>query len=501
LSATGKEYLPHNNLALPPKKTRNTILTINQFDRRVNIQEGYFLEHDDVLTETDNKSRRQVIVTAEYEQLQFPLSDLLVNEKLSVYPEIIGTKYFTIFLRQDSLIFQVGEYIGLIPINDRITLDVRPRVPVKNLERILRVTNEVPKTLNLHLREYAIHDTGSPSLIDILARSLMNAISEIEKYGLYKEYIQKTENASFPRGRIMIGATMRQHEARGRGHAVTTTWFEHSTDTAPNKCIKYAIWLLLQRYKSVTPREGQMKIVSDLNRVYALFGRVSLDTSKSFLKDPLVVNPSRMPSLRSYYASILHLAITIIENRGISFSKKGRDIVLPSMIFDFDVVFEKYLRKILEMKFQMLSPNLKVLDGNVGGPNGGKKALFDKSPRQEPAKPDIVVRQEGVVDLLKKNRLLVEAKYKPVDFPVRSDIDQAIGYGVSYRCNYVVLAHPKREGGVSGLRLVGTIGDFNFYQYTFDLANENPEEEEIKFAKEMLLLINKTTISEAASVI
>lgn len=381
----------------------------------------------------------------------------------------------------------------MIPINDRITLDVRPRVPVKNLERILRVTNEVPKTLNLHLREYAIHDTASPSLIDILARALINAISEIEKYGLYKEYIQKTENASFPRGRIMIGATMRQHEARGRSHAVNSTWFEHSTDTAPNKCIKYAIWLLLQRYKSVTPRKGQMKIVTDLNRVYALFGRTSLDLSKSFLKDPLLLNPARLPSLRSYYASILHLAITIIENRGVSFSKKGREMILPSMIFDFDIVFEKYLRKVLESRFQTLAPQFRVLDGNIGGSDGGRKTLFDKSPRQEPAKPDIVIRREGIIDELKKYPLLVEAKYKPVDFPVRGDIDQAIGYGVSYRCNNVVLAHPKREGGVSGLKLVGTIRDFNFYQYIFDLANENPDEEEAKFANEMLFLAKSSS--------
>lgn len=45
---------------------------------------------------------------------------------------------------------------------------------------------------------------------------------------------------------------------------------------------------------------------------------------------------------------------------------------------------------------------------------------------------------------------------------------------------------------LSGLKLVGTVNNFNFYQYIFDLSNENPEEEEANFAKEMLSLINIT---------
>ena len=428
-----------------------------------------------------------MIVAAEYQQLQIPLTDVFVNGKLALYPEVIGKKYFNVYLKQDSLVFQAGGYVGLIPINDRIILDIRPRVPVHNLERILQVTNQVPVTLDLHLREYATHKDPSPSLIDILARSLINAIGEIELYGLHREYAQRRADTSFPRGRILMGATFERHMARGRSHAVTASWFEQSSDTAPNRCLKYAIWLLAQRYVMITPRKGQRGIVIELNRLYNLFGKTRLDKSKRFLKDSLVSDPNRLPPLRSYYAQALYIATTIIENRGVDFDRKGGDVLLPSMIFDFDVVFENYLRAVLQEQFSVLAPYLRVLDGNLGGTSGGAKLLFDTSTLKEKANPDIVIRQDNA-DKEALYPIIIDAKYKPVENPDRSDINQAIGYGLSYGCHNVVLAHPRREGGAVGLRLIGTIKGFNFYQYIFDLANKNPQEEESKFAKEILSL-------------
>jgi 5-methylcytosine-specific restriction enzyme subunit McrC len=333
------------------------------------------------------------------------------------------------------------------------------------------------------LQKLGTHVIPSTSLIDILAKSLISGMGEIEQYGLYKEYISKTVDTSFPRGRIMMGATMQRHLARGRSHSVTASWFEHSANNAPNRCLKYAIWLLSQRYKSVTMQKGQRKIVSDLNRIYHLFENTSLDRSKSFLKDKIVGDPSRMPVLRSYYSPLLHLATTIIENKGISFNEKGSDMLLPSMIFDFDVVFEKYLRKVLQADLEQLDPTLRVLDGTIAGAGSGSKLLFDTSVHKVRANPDIVVRRKDEAETEKLYPVILDAKYKPVDFPDRSDINQAIGYGYSYRCKNTVLAHPKRENGRSGLHTIGNIGEYNFYQYIFDMDCEKPEEEEERFVK------------------
>lgn len=426
------------------------------------------------------------MVVAEYEQVPVSFDDLFVSGELDLYPEVVGKKYFSFYLKRDSLIFQAGGYVGLIPINDRVILDVRPRVPVRNLERLLQITNEVPVTLD-YLREYPTLAAPAPSLLDILARELLAGLSQIEANGLHKEYLRRVDHTSFPRGRILMGPTMRHH-ALGQHHVVTSSWFEHSADTALNRCLKYAIWLLAQRYRALTLRKGQRRIVASLNNRWNLFDRVSLDHSRSFMQDPAVIDPNRIPALRLYYAPLIRLAVSIIENRGISFEKRGSGLMLPSMIFDFDVVFETYVRLILKDRLEKLLPDLRVLDGNKGAPVGGQKPLFDASPRNELAKPDIVVKEITSRDCA----IVLDAKYKPVNYPDRADIEQAIGYAFSYRCRKSVIVHPKKEEGTSGLHHLGTMQGYQFYHYVIDLAADDPDAEEGRFADAMRALVNAT---------
>ncbi len=411
----------------------------------------------------------------EYGQVPVSYDDLFVNGKLDLYPEVVGKKFFSFYLQKDNLIFQAGGYVGLIPINDRVVLDVRPRVPVRNLERLLQLTSQTPVALS-YVREYATLLAPNPSLLDILARELLAGLSQIEAHGLQKEYLRQTADTSFPRGRFLIGETVQRHLALGRTHAAAVSWFEHSPDTGVNRCLKYAIWLLAQRYRALTFRKGQAAIAAELNRAYQLFGRVSLDGSRSFLRDALVTDPSRIPALRAYYEPLVRLAVTIIENRGISFERRGAGLMLPSMVFDFDLVFEKYVRRVLEV--QLAGSGIRALDGNLGAPVGARKPLFDVSARDEPAKPDVVLKPEDSDECL----VVLDGKYKPVDYPDRSDIEQAIGYGFSYRCRDVVLVHPKKDGGAPGMRPIGTMQGYRFHQYVIDLAAEDPEAEEKRFA-------------------
>ena len=251
-----------------------------------------------------------------------------------------------------------------------------------------------------------------------------------------------------------------------------------------------------QRYRSLTLRKGQAHLVSDLNNAYQTFDRVTLDTRLTFLQDPLVRDPSRIPALRSYYEPIVRLAVSIIENQGISFEKVGKGVWLPSMIFDFDQIFEKYVRLILRERIEKARPEYEVLDGNLGAPAGARKPLFDDEPTKHPAKPDAVVRhrETGL------NPLLLEAKYKPEDDPSREDIEQVIAYGFSYRSPNVVLVHPKRKGGIPGLHNIGTIEGCTFYHYIIDLAAEDPGAEEGHFALAMLDLIPQVVGDQAPAI-
>src|SRR5690349_17472129 len=74
-------------------------------------------------------TQRTVYPAVEYETVEIPLKEVINQNRLEVYPQIQGRDFFRIYLKRDRLIFQAGGFFGLIPINDRVALDVRSRVP------------------------------------------------------------------------------------------------------------------------------------------------------------------------------------------------------------------------------------------------------------------------------------------------------------------------------------------------------------------------------------
>jgi 5-methylcytosine-specific restriction enzyme subunit McrC len=421
----------------------------------------------------------------EYGPVDVLLSDLIVDGQLDLYPEVTGRDYFKFYIKRDRLVFQASGFVGFIPINDRVALDVRPRVPIDSLERLLQITGESPISLRPHLRRYTPHKDFAPSLLDTFAESIFDFALRIEAHGLHRSYVQRSADTSFPRGRIQIGKTMQRHEARGIHHRAAVTWFEPSTDTAANRCIKYAIWYLAQCYRSMDRVKGVKGMLSKLNRAYSVFNGVSLDESKAFLADPLVVTPTNLPAIRAYYEDAIHLAVTIINNEGIALSKKGSEVLLPSLLINLENVFEKYVREVLSSKVEQIQPSLQVLDGNVGGPRGGKKPLFDNK-KDHPAKPDVVFKLEEGESIFYP--LLIDAKYKKSAEPAREEIEQIISYGASYRSPNLVIVHPRIEGTGHGLYPIGRLRPMTLYHYLFDLAADDPEAEELKFAECMVRL-------------
>src|SRR5216684_7817826 len=79
---------------------------------------------------------------------------LLPNGKLDILPAVMSKGYFDIDYRGDALSFVAGRYVGLIPINDRVLIDVKPKVPVKNLLRLIDIAGEELGVLHFFERDY-----------------------------------------------------------------------------------------------------------------------------------------------------------------------------------------------------------------------------------------------------------------------------------------------------------------------------------------------------------
>jgi 5-methylcytosine-specific restriction enzyme subunit McrC len=429
---------------------------------------------------------RKVYEGHEHGEIDVPVEVLLENGKLRLYPEIVQHGVFKIYPRKDQLVFQAAGYIGLIPINDRVTIDVRSRVPNRNLDRVLTVSGHVPIDLSPHSRDFKGRPIQSDSLLDSFAMALLGSLELVRVDGRLKQYVQERHSTSFPRGRILFDASVKSNFARGITHRVEVARFEYSSDNSVNRCIKLALLHLASRYIGLTNHRGRARMLSRLNSALHYFGNVGIDHKKRFLLDQFVRRPSLIPYRRVYYRDAVKVAKAVLAERGASFDQSGSEFRLGSLLLKMDDAFERYIRNTLARN---IGNAVDVLDGNVSGKGGAKKKLFDVDSGiyEDSATPDIVIqRKEGE----QGNPLVVDVKYKSVAHAAkREDIEQVIAYALSFQSRRALLVYPRTENGLSGLSAVGKIKDRDVYQYNFDLYNGDIEAEEAKLSSTVLSLL------------
>lgn len=428
--------------------------------------------------------QRRVLTCREWEELRIDSNELVVGRHLQIYDDISGSKYLRAKISGDSVVFSTTHYVGHIPLNDRLALDVIPRFSISNLTRLLRLADQSPIPLERYVRSYMASHEALPSIFDDLAAAFVAAVANVVNEGLLTIYRQTERDTAFPRGRVLITPTVRKHQAYGVRHKVRASWHERTPDNAVNRLLKYTIWLLAQRFAAAAPRKGIGKIRTQLERYYRAFSSVRLDRSRMFLQSRDVLDTTRIPAVRSYYAQAVELALLLVRDNSLDLASHRGTIRAPSLLVDLQAAFERYLRNCLSAQIARRQSVLVVLDGNQGEPVGARKTLFDE-PESENATPDIVVRSSSTDRERGKVSALVEVKYK--EMPDRDDVNQAMGYALSYRCKRIIIAHARGRASLGGLHKIGTVGPTIFFRYAFDLA-ANLENEEARFATAMMEL-------------
>ncbi len=443
--------------------------------------------------ETVEPSAPQVVQVQEFKDCKVDGEKILRDGELDIYPAVSGKGYFSVDFKGRSLRLTAGGFVGIIPINDRLVLEVLPRVPLGNLSHLLQVSGIAPVTVAGVARSYARGGQMYPSLVSIYATALADAIDRIASLGLFKDYERREEVTSFPHGRVLANRTVQQLVPRGQQHKLAVTWFQRSADIAVNRCLLYAVHRLGQYANQVSealPQRDRRRIAVQLNRAHHVLAGVSLDLSRQFMRDPFVTGTRALPSLRAYYQPALELSKLIIAGQAVLVDRPGTHVRLPNLLVSMSDVFEAYLRQVLADRALSDGWSHAVLDGNLFPPKGGgKHNLLDSGPVTVKATPDIVVAKGRKA---RTCSVVVEVKYKPAKSrPEREHLDQAIGYGVSYRANHIVIAQPKAGSGnvLTGLRKVGTLAGMSVWHYVIDLEDDDLQAEEDLWCRSINTLI------------
>ncbi len=409
--------------------------------------------------------RAKIFRGVERQPIGVPLSDVLTaSGKLDILPSVVSKGYFDIDYRNGQLTLVAGKYIGLIPINDRVLIEVRPKAEMGDLLHILEIAEEDLGYLHFFERSYKDKSGSESTIIQIIVRSLLRQLRAVAQEGLHKTYSLTHLHGTF-KPRINFPRTMQKNWCRGAFSQTSSDVFEFTKDNPLNRLVKYTLWYC-GRYSTVAKASEDIR--SELEYFYNLFATVPLDTSLGFLPEAKsMVTLKKIPQLRQYYSELAKTCFLIAEHRSISLESEGNSVSLLSFILNLEDIFEKYVRNVVKKFCSTAGSDFRILDGNTE-----LRARLFHDARSFDIKPDIAFRIGACTPLV------VDVKYKPK--VSESDRYQIITHALSLGSSRAILVLPGYGDGLRGLVRRGQIKDasgIEVYEYHLNLESQLPEQE------------------------
>lgn len=432
----------------------------------------------------------QIIALPEYSSISLSeiRGHLEPHERSSFFirPELISSGFIRIDKRANSkggledCIFSVGK-IGLLPLCDKVALWIEPRVPVDNLDYLVKRFGGIVPDGFSRIRSYAASRNHSDEMFKMIGAAFIDEVKAIRTMGLLRSYAETQNSNGQTSGRIDFANTMRRYHSRGIEYAAISFSFKKTPQNNANLGIQFALqYLVATLPKNDKLRNEAWKELDYLSKATGI-RNISSKPSYSIAKNEI-------PSSRAAYLPALALAESIVSGVDVNIESNAGSIASINLLVDMSDMFERYIRSVISEAG--LATTLEVLDGNrlkpsiplfedkyLDLPNSVKNRTnrATKTGGNNEVKPDILIREGG------DNRLAVDVKYKPISgnySAKRADIEQVITYSERLRLKFAVTIHPCMSNQSSGLYYSGTIGDIDLFCYLFDLASEDMANEE-----------------------
>jgi 5-methylcytosine-specific restriction enzyme subunit McrC len=378
----------------------------------------------------------------EREETAIPITEVLKDGEIDIFPEVQNQKYFEIRFRGRRLIVTAGKYVGFIPLNDRAIIYVQPKIPTINLIHLLSVAGGVV-ALGRE-REYRLTDLNAPSLLEAMARAFVAYLQDMEVGGIYKTYINVCETASILKGQIRFQESMQQLWSRGKTHRAFSSYFELTADIPENQMLYFACHNLILHFIALGFASETLKVLGQFDELFARGGIALRLPAKHEINEI---------GLSATHVRALRLATALVARRGVELPLGGTDIFLPSFLIDMESLFEEYVLRVLGQQLSTFQ---------VAGMNEATKALFEDT-NTPLANPDIVIYRDGAA------LLVGDVKYKL--HYTREDLNQVISYALSYAVNGAVIFVPALNEVDAGLTTIGRIKGIRIHQYALWLGS------------------------------
>lgn len=371
------------------------------------------------------------------------------NSKFDIIQLAEKRDFFKVALKPNGLELTMGPYVGSVPINDKLSLNISPKISIDNFFFLLKKANMDIQFIDEYYRSY-LSGISNMNMLDLITLKFIKGLKKIEQNGIYRDYVEIKKNGIDLKGKIVFKEHISKNIFKNIQHKVVYSYDDYSRDIVENQVLKYVIHYLIRYYKSV---ENKKEFIKDLKYYEDLFYNVSLNRRIVFLnKTSRKEIISKMPSLRRYYNEALIAAFMIIDKAEFKFEEGNELNTLPSIYVNTADLFEKYCRIGLAERAQVSEKFYK-----------NSLKLFSDGNYNQKVEPDIVYESNSTI------KCIIDAKYKS-EKPSREDIFQMISYLERYKCCIGVFVLPKEDNLV--FEKIGLVNDKQIYIYRINISNE-----------------------------
>lgn len=334
------------------------------------------------------------IILTEYAPTTATLSDhelTILRRDYSAYLDVAPSP------EPGQYILQPRQYVGLIALSAKRTLEIRPKVTIGVLFAMLAKA--------YHLAEYDNYLQGYTSvaaLFEFVTGQFVTMVDQLIRRGPMQSFRTSEQETQAIRGKILLTETLRRNPVIRTYHQCEIT--DLSADVPENRRLKYACEQLARMCRG--------SLAGQLARLARSFGDVH-----AIPDEPIIYH-----RLNTHYRPALTLADMLLAHLSPGGTHGARSYpTFPAFLVDMNRLFEQYITTIVREAI----PDLRIV------PQGSHALDRD---RQVIVRPDVVIYRAD------QPLLALDAKYKR-DAP-NTDIYQALSYCHAFGLSRAILVYP-----------------------------------------------------------
>ena len=301
-----------------------------------------------------------------------------------------------------------GGWVGHLPVSEELAVEVKPKVGVRNLFRMLEYAYDLKsfRFLNDLFRADTLQD-----LYERLAGLLSRLVLDRTRRGLYRAYLTRSEHLPYVRGRLEA----RELSLRPWTVDLPCTYEDHTADIEDNRILSWTLFVIV-RSGSVTGRE-----LANVRRAY----RTLQGAVQTYPVGPDSCEERSYNRLNADYEPMHALCRFFLENSGPTHERGDRSMLLflVNMPRLYELFVSEWLKAHLPDVISLVPQERAYLDGT-------SDLYFDI---------DLVLRDTSTGEIL----CVLDTKYKDSTTPATDDVAQIVAYAEKMGCQEAVLVYPR----------------------------------------------------------